>query len=168
MTSDAVVIIRGAPGTGKSTLAGQLMLRWGRGATVEVDSLRGMINQIDWTSHQQHFDGIRAAASVCRHYLVCDYSPVVLIDTFGYGSLEIATEELGDVRCTIVTLTSSNAALKWRLVRRFGGYRDWRNAQKFNEHIRLALGEHDVTFDTSEIPAKAIANKIMELLETTD
>lgn len=168
MTSDSVVIIRGAPGTGKSTLAGQLMLHWGRGATVEVDDLRGMINQIDWTSHQQHFDGIRAAVLVCKHYLVCEYRPVVLVDTFGYGSLEIATEELGNVPYTIVSLTGNNTALKWRLIRRIGGYRDWRNAQKFNQHIHQTLGAHDLAFDTSETPAKTIANRIVELLESDD
>ena len=163
---EVVVIIRGAPGTGKSTLAKELMSYWGRGATIEVDDLRGMINQIDWISHQQHFDGIRAAAAVCKLYRRSGYWPVVLVDTFGYGSLEIATGELSDIPQFVVSLTCSELAIKWRLIRRLGGYRDWRNAQKFNDHIRQHTLEHDLTFDTSRKHVREIAKWVVSSVET--
>ncbi len=127
---------------------------------MEVDDLRGMINQIDWTSHQQHFDGIVAAATVCKYYIHSGYRPVVLVDTFGYGSLKFATDELHDVHKISVSLTSSAAAIKWRLIRRIGGYRDWRNAQKFNTHMLDSLEEYDLTFDTSRKTVKEIANSV--------
>ncbi|MEP3893214.1 MAG: ATP-binding protein [Litorimonas sp.] len=165
--AEAIVIVCGAPGTGKSTLARELMTYWGRGATVEVDDLRGMINQIDWTSHQQHFDGIRAAVAVCEYYRRSGYQPLVLIDTFGYGSLEVATSELKDLPQYTVSLTSSDTAIKWRLIRRLGGYRDWRNAQKFNEHMRENAFKHDLTFDTSQHTVSEIAKRVVAFLETS-
>lgn len=164
--AEVVVIICGAPGTGKSTLAKELMSHWGRGATIEVDDLRGMINQIDWTSHQQHFDGIRAAAAVCKLYRRSGYWPVVLVDTFGYGSLEVATGELSDIPQFVVSLTCGEPDIKWRLLRRLGGYRDWRNAQRFNGHIRQHASGHDLTFETSRTPVREIAKRVVSSVET--
>lgn len=155
------VIIRGAPGSGKSTLARELMASFGYGVTIEVDRVRGMINQVNWDSHQQHFDGIKASAELCKLYFDYGYHPVVLVDTFGYGSLEIATNELPQISFLVVSLTCSKNAIAWRLFWRFGGYRDSARARKFDSHIRATSHNDDLTFDTSEHGAAEIARSVV-------
>jgi len=155
-----IVVVRGSPGAGKSTVARELMFLWGMGATVEIDQVRAMINQINWRSHQQHFDGIKAAAAICKSFLDSGYQPVVLVDTFGYGSIDIARDEFHGRSVFVVSLTCSERVIWWRLLRRIGGYKDSAMSLKFNEHIRLNTHNDDMTFDTSKVGARAIAQSI--------
>ncbi|MCP4143614.1 MAG: AAA family ATPase [Chloroflexi bacterium] len=155
-----IIIIRGAPGSGKSTLARKLMGWFGRGVTVEVDDVRGMINQVDWEFHQQHFDAIKSSAELCDRFICLGYRPIVLVDTFGYGSLDIALNELGQHAYIVISLVTSNKALSWRMFRRIRGYRNALKAKQFNSHIKEDVGKDDMCFDTSLHRAEKIARMV--------
>lgn len=80
MPSD-IIVVRGAPGSGKSSVARQLGKQLPTGATIEVDTVRGMIHHIQWESDDLHIDAIHAAVIATTAYLERGYRPVVLVDT---------------------------------------------------------------------------------------
>ena len=57
-----VIILRGAPGAGKSALSKELAKRFPKGVRLEVDTLRSMVISVDWTNQQEHKDLLQVAA----------------------------------------------------------------------------------------------------------
>jgi predicted kinase len=77
-----VIILRGAPGVGKSTLAKELAQHFPKGVRIEVDTLRGMVISVDWTNQQEHKDLLQVAAQLTRQFLGLGFKPVLVVDTF--------------------------------------------------------------------------------------
>lgn len=155
-----VLIIRGAPGTGKTTTAKHLAQCFARGIVIEVDAFRRMINEISWESHQQHFDAIAAASAAAKSYLAAGYRPVIFVDTLGFGSLELAMRAFEDTSVSIYSLTCDTRDLYLRLWRRIGGYRNVKNAIRFNDHIRADVREFNTLLDSSEFDARNLSLRI--------
>jgi Cdc6-like AAA superfamily ATPase len=155
-----VLIIRGAPGTGKTTTAKHLARCFSKGIVIEVDSFRRMINGISWDSHQHHFDAIAAASAAARSYIAAGYRPVIFVDTLGFGSLELAMRALEGTSVSVYSLVCSTRALYVRLWRRIRGYRNVRNAIRFNDHIRDDVREFSTLIDSSRLAADKVSRKI--------
>jgi hypothetical protein len=130
---------------------------------IEADMIRRMMNGIIWHNHQQHFDAIYIMASMAHAFAERGYTPVVLVDTLGFGSLEMALRELGSESVSVYSLVCRPRSLAWRLVRRVRGYRDVRKARRFNDHILAeAAGRADL-IDTTRASAKHVCRRILEL-----
>lgn len=163
-----VILLRGAPGVGKTKTAEQLQRRLARGATIEVDVIRKMINGVSWESHQQHFDAIRAAAQLAKAYRVASYSPVIVVDTLGFGSLQIALEALAPLSASVYSLVCNDRHLMWRLWRRASGFRDRKKGVKFNRHVSTdSINAHHL-IDTTWKPPWRVAESIMEMEGLSD
>src|SRR5690606_23873995 len=76
-----VVLVRGAPGAGKRTLGRRLRKALTAAAVVEVDDLRAMIAQVDWTSRRHHDQALEGAFALVGGLLGAGLRPIVLIDT---------------------------------------------------------------------------------------
>jgi hypothetical protein len=161
MPSDYIVL-RGAPGTGKTTTARLLMQLANRGATIEVDDIRKMINGVVWKSHQQHFDAIYAAAAAAKAYRKCGYQPIVFVDTLAFGSLDIAIEALDSSSVSVYSLVCSRLVLTLRLWRRLGGFRDAAKSALIDTHLRTDGSYPCEILDTTSTGARRIARWIME------
>lgn len=162
MSSD-FIIIRGAPGTGKTTTARLIMRRLQNGVTIEVDSIRKMINGITWENHQQHFDAIRAAAQTAKAYHACGYRPIVFVDTLGFGTLDIALEALNSQSISIYSLVCSPRVLAMRLWCRIGGFRDVAKSTRFNAHVLSDEVHGCRRIDTSRVKARDVTEQILAL-----
>ena len=158
--SSSIVIIRGAPGSGKTTIARHLMVHFGRGVTVEVDAVRAMINQVYWGSHQQHFDAIKASGALCKHYAEAGYAPVVLVDTLSDGSSAIAVAAVEPMRAKVYSLVCSKRALGLRMMKRLWGFKNAEKAQRINADIRRECGVPQIVFDTSKSDPREVAKEI--------
>ena len=86
-----VLLLRGAPGVGKSTVGRLLAGLLGDGAICEVDRFRAMFAGVDWGSRQQHEMALRAAIAACRSLLEDGVSPVVAVS---YTHLTLPTSDL--------------------------------------------------------------------------
>lgn len=160
MPSD-IIVVRGAPGSGKSSVARHLGRQLPTGATIEVDTIRGMIHHIQWECDELHIDAIHAAVSGAIAYLERGYRPVVLVDTFGFGRLELALAALGPRTVSVHSLTCHNLVLSLRLWTRLVGYRNASAARRFNAHIAADQAKHAGVLDTTWRHSAAIARRIL-------
>jgi hypothetical protein len=157
-----VIVVRGAPGTGKSSVARCLGGQLGGGVTIEVDDVRSMIHGISWESHELHVDAIHAAAATAQTYLCQGRLPIVFVDTLGFGRLEIALAALGATSVAIYSLFCRDPQLTVRLWRRFGGYRNCADARKFNAHIMGDEAHRAGLIDTTWVRPATVARGIVE------
>ena len=106
-----LLIVRGAPGVGKSTAVRRLRKHIAGGAVIEVDSLRGMIAAVQWVNTEQHWVALDLARVLITSFLTKGYRPVVLVDTFSRGKL---TRFVRDIRQSyrVVSLYASVPSLK--------------------------------------------------------
>ena len=82
-----VIVIRGAPGAGKSEAARGLAARLGVGVRFEVDTLRSMVIPVDWTNQAEHIGVLALAAELAIGFLGMGHRPVIVIDTFSGDKL---------------------------------------------------------------------------------
>lgn len=114
-----VIVIRGAPGSGKSQTAKRLAARLGKGARVEVDALRAMIIDVNWTNQAEHICVLSLATRLVAGFLRLGHKPVIVVDTFSGDKLvrflaELQALESGlDVRA--FALVATPAVLRARV-----------------------------------------------------
>jgi predicted kinase len=133
-----VLVVRGAPGAGKSTLGRALRRALTSGAVLEVDDFRGMLCQVNWASREDHDVALDVALAAILGYLARDRRPVVLIDTFSRGRLGATQGRLsaaGVVHHT-VSLWVDPAVLAQRLAARTSGFKDWEPSRVLNDEVR--------------------------------
>lgn len=83
-----IIIIRGAPGVGKTTLAKPLKHLYSEGVTIEVDTIRGMIHNVKWMDKNEHTASLKAALAMSEQYLLSGYDPIIMVDTLGYSRMK--------------------------------------------------------------------------------
>lgn len=121
-----LILVRGAPGVGKTTLAKRLRAHFPKGITMEVDSFKGMVNLLDWKDTTQYNHILEAVAMTCRSYLDNGYAPVIIIDTLSAETLEdfmaILKKSLLEPSCLIITLVCDPEVLEQRIHGRKNGF----------------------------------------------
>ncbi|HSQ94175.1 MAG TPA: AAA family ATPase [Methanoregula sp.] len=147
-----LVVIRGAPGVGKSTLAGGLKARFPQGVTVEVDAFKGMMHTWDWQDTRQHHHITGAAGMACLSYLENGYSPVIAVDTFSPQLLgkfmAMMNTSPKKPSCLIVALVCDPEILAQRIQCRKTGWCHAEPALAINDLLRKSGTAGDVLIDT--------------------
>lgn len=115
-----IIILHGAPGSGKSQTAKSLCRYFPQGVRLEVDTLRQMVISVNWTNQQEHIKLLEVAAEVGRRFLALNFKPVIIVDTFSGNKLDKFLKELQGKRkktivAKIVGLYCSDSELKHRL-----------------------------------------------------
>lgn len=151
-----VLVIRGAPGSGKSEAAKRLAARLGHGARVEVDTLRAMIVPVNWTDQMEHIAVLSLAVGVVAGFLRMGHRPVIVVDTFSGDKLgrfvkDLETTHLG-ARVRAFSLAPSNLALRARVESRpDGGFKDVRVCEKLNSDVARRLLPGELLIDNSDL-----------------
>jgi predicted kinase len=157
------ILIRGAPGSGKSSTARALARHYPRGATIEVDLIRRSMNGIIWHNHHQHFDALHIMAAMAHAFVERGYGPVIIVDTLGFGSLEMALEALATDSAAVYSLVCDPRRIAYRLWKRPGGFRDIRKAHRFNRHILEEGESRQDLIDTGSATEEEVCRQILAL-----
>jgi tRNA A37 N6-isopentenylltransferase MiaA len=168
-----LILIKGAPATGKSQSAKELALYYPAGIRMEVDNLRSMVISVDWTNQEQHISILGISLKLVLEYLKSGFKPIIVVDTFSgdkinsyYGQLKLLAPELN---ITIFGLYASELKLKQRLDERSAEkFKDYEITKKINEDTLRYQHELEYQIDTSELNAKETAGIIYREIFTPD
>lgn len=138
MSALDVLVIRGAPGVGKSTLGRGLRKTLPYGAVIEVDDLRGMLTQVDWTSRLDHDVALDIALGAVERLVALGRRPCVLIDTFSRSRLTTVQARLDAAGRHHFTLSlwAKPSVVAARLAARSTGFKDWEPSRILNDEVR--------------------------------
>lgn len=166
-----VIILRGAPGVGKSTLAKELSKHFPKGVRLEVDTLRSMVISVDWTNRQEHKVLLQVAARLTCQFLELGFKPVIVVDTFSGDKVKaflkaIVTTEHTPLVKTYALHTSPDVLSMRLAARRAGLFRDIDVSKKLNSDVLKISRPADTLLDTSVLAARQIAELILESLES--
>ncbi len=161
-SDDVVVLLRGTPGVGKSTVARRLVERLGEGAVVEVDRFRAMLAIPDWHSRAQHAAGLVAACRAAAGFVEAGVAPVVVVDTFGRDGVARARALFGSAvaRGRCVTLWAAPEVIEERLARRAAGYADVAQCHLINAEVLRRRLDDDLLIDTSRLDVESVVDRI--------
>lgn len=161
-----VLVLRGAPGVGKSTLGRGLRRQIEHGSVIEVDDIRGMLARVDWTSRVHHDIALSVALDALLSFLRADVRPVVLIDTFSRSRLQGVQSRLDEARLRHYTLSLwlEPEQLAVRLRERKSGFSDWEPSRVLNDEARTNRYPNEEMIDTTPMEPDAVLSFVQALL----
>lgn len=161
-----VLVIRGAPGTGKSTLGRGLRRELPIGAVLEVDDFRSMLVKVDWSSRDHHDVALDAALSAMLAYLAHQQQPVVLIDTFSRSRLTSVLRQLEETKLVhqVLSLWLDPSALAGRLISRSSGFKDWEPSRILNDEVRENRYPNEVMVDVSSLDRDEVVGYALSVI----
>ncbi len=163
-----IIIIRGAPGSGKSQTAKSLAQFFPWGVRMEVDTLRQMVISVDWKNQQEHIDMLQASTKLVLEFLRLGFSPVIIVDTFSGDKINRYLETLyrhdENLSIKIFGLYTTEDELRRRLdLRTASEFRDFVICKKLNDDVLKWKCENEFQINTTGIIAAQSAEKIYQL-----
>lgn len=160
------LLIRGAPGVGKTSSAKRLLAKIGRGAIVEVDGLRSAQAGCDWHNRTQHRIAREVAACCVVPYITGGVRPVVIVDTFGRSSILDMQEHLSTSGLShfTISLWANPRILSQRISQRSGKSTDLPLSPLINNEIAGLRFEREHLLDTSGLTLEDTVESIERIL----
>ncbi len=164
-----IIIIRGAPGSGKSVTAKSLSRFFPKGVRMEVDTIRNMLISVDWKNQQEHIDMLQASTKLVFEFLQFGLSPIIVIDTFSGDKINRYLETLyqhdENLSIKIFGLFTTDEELKRRLDLRISPeFKDFPICKRLNDDVLKWKHDKEFQVDTTGLSpiqtAKMIFNQI--------
>lgn len=151
-----IIIIRGAPGSGKSQTAKSLSKYFPKGVRMEVDAIRKMVISVNWTNQQEHIEMLHASTKLVFEFLNLNLRPVIIIDTFSGDKILKYINTLyqfdKDISIKVFGLITTNDELKNRLeLRKENEFKDFYVSKKINDDIKKFKYKAEQLIDTTGI-----------------
>lgn len=158
-----LIIIRGAPGVGKSSVGILLSQYYKDGVTIEIDEVRRMINSVTWTNTREHLNAIEATKALVISFLQSKYAPVIVIDTLSHGTIKMIIDNIPfKTTCKTISLIATDEKIRERIIKRNAGFIDCETSFKVNTAIINEALENDLLIDTTNLTATEIFEKIIQ------
>lgn len=162
-----IIILRGAPGSGKSQTAKSLSQFFPKGVRMEVDTIRQMVVSVDWKNQEEHINMLQASAGLACDFLKRGFSPVIVVDTFSgdkvFGFMERIRHFESNITISVFGLFTTGDELERRLaLRQSGQFRDVAICKKLNNDILKVKHETELQIDTTGLLPTQTARKIYE------
>jgi predicted kinase len=167
-----VLVLRGAPGAGKSSAAKCLASLFPGGARVEVDLLRRMIISVDWKNQEEHIRMLDAAAGFANDLAKFGFRPVIVIDTFSGDKLPRFLDVLRRLHAArtfrAFALHAEDEVLRGRLaLRPADEFKDFAISRKLNADVSRFRYPGELLIDTSSRTPEGVAAMILDALTRT-
>lgn len=164
-----IIIIRGAPGSGKSVTAKSLAKSFPKGVRIEVDNIRSMVISVDWTNQEEHIKILDLSTKLVNGFIKLGLSPVIVVDTFSGDKVERFINQLRglDDRLKIQVFglfTTENELEKRISARKVGEFKDLNICKKLNADVLKFKLEHEIQIDTTGLLAEDTSRIVQEHL----
>lgn len=164
-----VIILRGAPGAGKSQTAKSLAQFFPRGVRLEVDTIRQMVISVNWTNQEEHIAMLQVSAGLVCEFLKRGFSPVIVVDTFSGDKVDSFIEHIRafdkNVCFGIFGLFTTDHELERRIeMRRKGEFKDVAICKKLNSDVLKIKHDAEWQIDTTGLQPSETACKIFQRL----
>lgn len=161
-----LILVKGAPGVGKSTAARHLARRFPAAVLLEVDALRNMVVHVDWKNQVEHRSVLVVSACLAASFLEAGFTPVVLVDTFSGdkidGFLSSFRAHRPEVAVFVAVLHASSEVLSARVANReVGGFRDLGISHRINVEVVRGVRPFERLIDTSCLSPVDVAEAIL-------
>ena len=149
-----IIIIRGAPGSGKSQTAKSLSQFFPKGVKLEVDILRQMVISVDWKNQEEHINMLQVSIGLVYDFLKLGYNPVIVVDTFSGDKINKYLESLYEIDKTLSIklfgLYVTEDELRKRLdLRSNAEFRDFVICKRLNDDLLKVKYHSEFQIDTS-------------------
>ncbi len=164
-----IIILRGAPGSGKSQTAKSLSQFFPKGVRMEVDTIRQMVVSVDWKNQEEHINMLQASAGLACDFLKRGFSPVIVVDTFSgdkvFGFMDRIRQFDRNITISAFGLFATDDELERRLaLRQNGESKDVAICKKLNADVLKIKHETELQIDTTGLLPPQTARKIYEHL----
>lgn len=165
-----LILLKGAPGVGKSTTAKLLARHFPSGVRIEVDALRQMVTFVDWTNQAEHRNLLKLSAKLAAGFIHSGQSPVILVDTFSGDKIDgfFATfrEESPQSSVFVAVLHASDEVLRQRMTDREGEtFRDISIATRINHDSVAGAQPFETLIDTTSLAPTRVADAILAAIQ---
>jgi len=166
-----IIIIRGAPASGKSQTAKSLSKHFPKGARIEVDNLRNMVISVDWKNQAEHINILSLSTKLVIEYLQLGFKPVIIVDTFSGDKILKYLADLKELSkvltIKIFGLYTTNEELKKRVdIRGPEEFRDLNICIRLNGDVLKFRRPDEFQIDTTGLlpdqTAKIISDQISQ------
>ena len=163
-----VVIIRGAPGVGKSTLAEMLRRTINGCAVIDVDDIRRMIcdERFVYKENDHYLKAIDVAGDLVRKLTELGFRPVFVIDVFAVEALRAFVQRMRGADIFSVSLYADDDILLDRMKARHNGYVNVDVARSVNRHIYETRGLSHAWLDIGALSPIEIHERFLELMRS--
>lgn len=160
-----IIILRGAPASGKSQTAKSLSQSFPKGVRLEVDTLRQMVISVDWKNQEEHINMLQVSTRLVYDFLKLGFSPVIVVDTFSGDKINKYLDSLyqldKDLSIKIFGLFTNDDELRKRLeLRSSGEFRDFGICKKLNDDVLKIKYDTEFQVDTTGLLPKQTAEII--------
>jgi len=164
-----LIIIKGAPGSGKTEVSKSLVKLFPKGVRIEVDTVRNMVSSVDWKNQNEHIKLLEISAKLAAEFLIADFSPVIIIDTFSGDKVQKFIKDFkllkSDSNIKIIGLYLDDPILATRLENRPKGlFKNFEISKKINQDTLKLKQPNEIQLDTTNSKSDDIASKIYNLL----
>jgi predicted kinase len=164
--SPDLILLKGAPGVGKSTAAKLLARHFPSGVRIEVDDLRRMVVDVKWTEQLEHRKVLTLGAHLAAGFLRSGFAPVILVDTFSGdkvdGFLTAFRSECEESRGFVAVLHASDEVLRDRVLNREAdGFRDLTVSMRLNHEAVHDVRTFETLINTSDRSPTVVAQTIL-------
>lgn len=169
--STDIIILRGAPSSGKSQTAKSLTKYFPKGVRLEVDTIRQMVISVDWTNQQEHIDMLQASTKLVLEFLNFGYKPIIVIDTFSGDKinryLETLYEQKENIDIKLFGLYTTDEELRKRLeLRTSAEFKDFSICKKLNDDVLKWKPDNELQINTTGLTPTQTAEKVYGHINT--
>jgi len=166
-----IIILRGAPGSGKTQTAKYLSKYYPKGVKFEVDVLRQMVISVDWTNQEEHINMLQVSTGLVHNFFNLGLSPIIVVDTFSGDKIIKYLKDLyelnSNLKIQIFALYTTDDELKRRLEKRTNTeFKDFEICKKLNDDVLKIKHKTEYQINTTGLSAVQTAEIIYELITT--